>query len=85
MSYQDYNHCVQCGAKFLGWNNRSFCSMACRNEHGRARGKPRIEHQLTGAEADAILEAAVRLETAPPWVRHPVADDPRDYVSKGRK
>lgn len=77
--------CFQCKTPFHGWANRSFCSHECRDAFGRSRGKPKVERQLSGAEADAILEAAVRLETAPPWVRHPVADDPRDYVTKGRK
>lgn len=30
-------------------------------------------------EAEALLDRAIEMETAPPWVRHPVADDPRDW------
>jgi hypothetical protein len=35
---------------------------------------------MSAAEVDQTLADAVRLETAAPWVKHPVAVDPRDYA-----
>ena len=55
----------------MGSFNRSYCTEGCRRAYRANAGGQAKEKNLTPAEVDRVLTAAVDLETAPPWIRHP--------------
>lgn len=66
--------CKNCGGPMPADTRRTVCSQACVAAlGGHARGKP----EPAAGDVDAMLEAAVQRECAPPWVRHP---EPWDNV-----
>lgn len=64
--------CRKCGCRFASATQRRRVCDDCQPR----RQKPAcLENYLTPGQVDAMLEAAVNLETEPPWVRHPVPCD----------
>lgn len=74
LSRQRKRTCLTCGVSFVSHSARSYC-----DEH-RVAGKngsqsTTPDHGMDPVAVNKYLDWRVRLETAPPWVRHPVAWD----------
>ena len=85
MTIQRKAVCRNCGTVFAyavnkpSTRHRTACSVRCRatmGGHGTAKNHTRTRRDaaqnLTPGQVDAMLSEAVAMETAPPWVRHPV-------------
>ena len=60
--------CPTCRRLFQGLPHKVYCSLPCKRSHAL---QPSPHEPV--ASVDRILDDAVRLECAPPWVRHPQA------------
>lgn len=81
MTIQRKACCLACGKVFTytvknpSRPKRTVCSATCRAKRGSMGQQAARPQELTPGEVDRILSEAVRMETAPAWVRHPVAWD----------
>ena len=71
-NYHKMRPCRQCRAPFLSYRGAGFCSHSCMLQWTHKKRCQNRDDSLPAAVVDSMLEEAVRLETAPPWERHPV-------------
>ncbi len=64
--------CRKCSRRFDSDTKRRRVCDGCKPKHQQPA---RLDGSLTPGEVDRLLSEAVRMETAPAWMRHPVPWD----------
>jgi len=68
--------CRVCKTQFVDLGRTDFCGAKCRRTSMQQSGRKNDRQpDMSAGEVDRILSQAVALESAPPWVRHPVRWD----------
>ena len=65
--------CRVCKTRPVDKGRTDFCGPGCRRVSMQQSGRKNDRGQdMSAGEVDRLISQAVALETAPPWIRHPV-------------